>query len=511
MGTRPVSADAEAAGWRLLAPHDGRAQGLVVSGFGKLPCGRALFLELHQPGGGWLDALQAVAPITSAAGNQPHAAALGITWSGLQRMGLDAAALAGFDRPFKEGMFQPDRLRRLGDRRGSEWLETTMPEGPTWSGNAPAADDATVATPVTVHAMLLLYTGDDAAAEAWCAQVSAALAPNGAEVVHRLELDLKTDERGIAREHFGYADGISQPLPYAEGVVAARNGTPITQATDPWNAVPLGEVLIGYRNGHNEVPTGPAVPAGEAAQAAGLPPHQKAEGHCDLGQDGSYLVVRELRQHVASFWQSHARAAEAIRAGDPSATNVTPEWIADRAVGRDRDGHLLCPGGLLAPTASGQPDNAFGFWDRDRNGTGCPVGAHVRRGNPRDGLAPTEKDKPALLAAANNHRLLRRGRSYGPPVVDPLVDDGANRGLLFICLNTDIGRQFEFVQQTWVLNPNFATLYDEVDPLIGPRGTMTIRESPLRRIVKLETFVQFAGGEYFFLPSLPALAYLASL
>lgn len=506
MGARPVSAEADGAGWRLLAPHDARTQGLVVSGFGKLPCGRALFLQLHKPGGGWLQALQAVAPITSAAGSQPRAAALGLTWSGLERVGLDAAALASFDRPFKEGMFQPDRLRRLGDRRGTEWLETTVAGGPKWSGNTAGAD-AAVSTPITVHAMLLLYTADDASAEDWCAAVSAALAPHGADVVHRLELDLKTDDRGIAREHFGYADGVSQPLPYAEGVVAARNGTPITPASDPWNAVPLGEVLIGYRNGHNEVPAGPAV----AADASDLPPHARAEGHVDLGQDGSYLVVRELRQHVAAFWQSHARAAEAIQAGDPAATHVTPEWIADRVVGRDRNGHLLCPGGLLAPTTAGQPDNAFGFWDRDRHGTGCPVGAHVRRGNPRDGLAPTEKDKPGLLAAANNHRLLRRGRSYGPPVVDPLVDDGADRGLLFICLNTDIGRQFEFVQQTWVLNPHFATLYDEVDPLIGPRGTMTIRETPLRRIVELETFVQFAGGEYFFLPSLPALAYLATL
>jgi deferrochelatase/peroxidase EfeB len=82
---------------------------------------------------------------------------------------------------------------------------------------------------------------------------------------------------------------------------------------------------------------------------------------------------------------------------------------------------------------------------------------------------------------------------------------------LFICLNTDISRQFEFVQQTWMLNSNFAILYDETDPLIGPKGTMTVRDRPLRRIIEVETFVRMAGGDYFFLPSMPALRYLAAL
>ena len=64
------------------------------------------------------------------------------------------------------------------------------------------------------------------------------------------------------------------------------------------------------------------------------------------------------------------------------------------------------------------------------------------------------------------------------------------------------------MQQTWLLNPDFATLFEETDPLVGPEGRMTIREEPLRRTVHVETFVQMAGGDYFFLPSLPALRYL---
>jgi deferrochelatase/peroxidase EfeB len=115
------------------------------------------------------------------------------------------------------------------------------------------------------------------------------------------------------------------------------------------------------------------------------------------------------------------------------------------------------------------------------------------------------------MQAANNHRILRRGRKYGHKIADPRQDDGADRGLLFMCLNTDIERQFEFVQQTWLLNTTFATLFGESDPLVGPAGPFTIPQDPLRRTVRVQTYIQMAGGEYFFLPSIPALAYLAQL
>jgi deferrochelatase/peroxidase EfeB len=142
---------------------------------------------------------------------------------------------------------------------------------------------------------------------------------------------------------------------------------------------------------------------------------------------------------------------------------------------------------------------------------GCPPGSHVRRAFPRDALSPDAENKSTLLQAANNHRILRRGRKFGTKLQDPLVDDGADRGLLFMCLNTDIDRQFEFVQQTWLLNSSFATLFKEVDPLVGPAGPMTIRDGPLRRVAHVDTFVSMVGGDYFFLPSLPALQFLASL
>ncbi|MDB5685975.1 MAG: hypothetical protein JWR77_564 [Rhizorhabdus sp.] len=518
MDRRPVSGS-----WKLAAPHDAQTQGLVVSGFSDLPTGRALMLEFRWHGtgsGAWLETLETIAPVTNADGKEARATAIAFAHVGLAKMGLPQASLDSFANPYREGMMQEDRLRRIGDRRDGTWLKTVVPGGPRWSANNPqrgamasAADvpsDAKTATghteeqlptPLTVHALLLLYDEDEVSAEAWAAQVEAVLAAHQIAVVHRLPLDLRIDPAGIAREHFGFADGVSQPIPFDAAAVVPPD-------RDPRHGIPLGDILLGFTNSHREVAPSPIAPPLQNAPDTGLKPHALADGFLDLGLDGSYMVVRELKQDVAAFWKSLDSGAQHIQERDPQHSgHVTADWLAERVIGRDRDGMLLCPAGTLKP----EVDNNFGFFDRDRHGHGCPIGSHVRRANPRDGLAPDASQKETLLQAANNHRMLRRGRKYGTTIADPRQDDGADRGLLFICLNTDIGRQFEFVQQTWLLNSNFATFYDETDPLLGPRGTMTVRDEALRRRVDVDTYIQMAGGDYFFLPSMPALRYLAAL
>ncbi len=167
--------------------------------------------------------------------------------------------------------------------------------------------------------------------------------------------------------------------------------------------------------------------------------------------------------------------------------------------GRNIDSHLLRPSGLLAADEHKQPQNAFGFAELDPHGHGCPLGSHVRRANPRDGLARNLASAPALLDCGEqppDPAARPQVRPHAQPTSH--IDDGAERGLLFICLQTPIfARQFEFIQQTWLLNKNFATLYDETDPLMVPKGRFTIPEQPLRRIVDVQTFIQLAGGEYF--------------
>ena len=558
-GSVTRSRPADTSSWKLDPAIAAQTQGLVVSGFASLPKGRAMFLNIgisdpvKADRGPWLRDLDQIAPVSSAqppAAPATQAAALAFTWTGLQVMGLAETALASFLPPFREGMMQEDRLRRLGDRRNGQWLQTVIPGGPEWSANVPqsAAQGPQVgAYDVTrffsetafgggriVHAILLLYTPDEASAAALAAKVEATLLPHNVTIVRQLDLNLEVEKSGVSNEHFGFADGLSQPNPYDRNNAVLQNGIPVV-AADPVQGVPLGDILLGYENGHSEVPPGPVVPGdlvappgpvvgGEPAVAddkhpkidrpiaAGLQPDPKAQGFFDLGLNGSYLVVRELKQDVAAFWQSMDENAAAITARDPvHSAHVTADWLAERVIGRNRIGQLLRPGEPMPLDADGQPASGFLFRDADPLGHGCPLGSHVRRANPRDTLAPTPDQGPTLLHSANNHRILRRARKYGPRIVDPRVDDKVDRGLLFMCLNTDIARQFEFVQTTWLLNSSFATLFEEVDPLVGPDGPMTLPEDPLRRTIHVKTFVQMAGGDYFFLPSLPALRYLALL
>ena len=539
--------------WKLMQPHDKLTQGIVVSGFANLPSAQALFLCCDWPENGpagthaegnaaWLKTLRSIAPITDADARDERAASLAFTWTGLQKIGLSQDALATFSAPFREGMYQEDRLRRLGDKVKDEWQKTVIDGGPQWSGNTPPREniedtkqawertlsdvgrpselkEREAPTSITVHALLVLYDKDGATVQKWANQVSQALDAQKVRTVHRLPLDLRL-KNGIGREHFGFADGLSQPIPYdatherpdPSDVVVMSDGS--SAKDDRWHGIPLGEILLGHINGHHEKAPGPMIadaPGDTKPRDAKLPTDGAPEGFYNLGLDGSYLVVRELRQDVAAFWKSMKANAARIQAHDPTATHVTADWIAERVIGRNRDGHLLCPMGFLKPDKYDMPQNTFGFRHTDADGVGCPPGSHVRRANPRDSLAKDFASADTLLNAANNHRILRRGRKYGTTIENPEKDDGQERGLLFMCLNTDIARQFEFVQQTWLLNKNFHTLYDETDPLVGPQGPFTVREQPLRRIVEVETFIQMAGGEYFFLPSIPALNYLASL
>ena len=250
--------------------------------------------------------------------------------------------------------------------------------------------------------------------------------------------------------------------------------------------------------------------ANGAALNKNLDRTQGSAVHGDLGRNGTYLVVRELKQDVVKFWKSLESEAQSLNERTGSSVTITADWLAERIVGRTKDGALLCPGGQLPPGTIGQPKNDALFFHDDRHGIGCPLGSHVRRSNPRDGLAKDRASCADILRAANNHRILRRGRKFGPAVTDRLTDD-RERGLLFMCINTDIERQFEFIQQNWVLNQHFATLFDEADPLVGRRGPMTLPAEPLRRTVNVDTYVTFTGGEYFFLPGISALNFFEAL
>ena len=64
--------------------------------------------------------------------------------------------------------------------------------------------------------------------------------------------------------------------------------------------------------------------------------------------------------------------------------------------------------------------------------------------------------------------MLRRGMSYGPPLPSGVAErDRQERGLMFVCYQASIERQFEFVQQQWLGDGNVFGLGNDRDPLGG--------------------------------------------
>jgi Dyp-type peroxidase family len=458
----PLPAPAVSGGSPL---ETGDIQGLVAAGYGRLRAARYLLYKVAEPvrARAWLAGLapavtNASAPVTVSGLN------IAFTHAGLARLGLDPGCLGGFPAEFVEGMVTSHRSRMLGD------TGTSAPAGWRWGGDA--------ADPVDF--LLMLFALDGPGLEVLHENSARDLAAAGLREVVRLE----TYDLGD-HEHFGFHDGISQPV--VEGF-----GRPA-----PWrDSIKPGEFVLGYSN--------------EYGQCA--PPIQGA-GFADFGRNGTYLVFRQLRQDVASFWTFADKHKS--DGGQGSA-----KGLAAKMVGRWPSGAPL----VRAPTQD-DPSlagfNDFAYGSEDPSGLRCPIGSHVRRSNPRDSLDPSPgTDKAVELV--KRHRILRRGREYGPPLGSsgpglrpPLVDDGQERGLHFLCLNADLVRQFEFVQATWVASPKFAGLYDDADPVIAARGqaggSLTIPDRPYRhRNRHLPQFVTVVGGGYFFLPGISALRHLAA-
>ena len=300
-------------------------------------------------------------------------------------------------------------------------------------------------------------------------------APVAATLVHHVVANCLTKMNG--HEHFGFKDGISQPI--LEGSSDAE------RFPESIHVTALGEIVLGYDDASGRA-------LGKEDRYGRKAPLPSVEKNQKFGMNGSYLVVRQLAQNVDEFWKWIVSASGAKHKDDPAA-----QRLAAKLIGRWPDGTPLVP-------YANSDDNEFLF-SEDPYGYGCPIGAHVRRSNPR-----SEIDQTRLpLRLSNDHRILRRGRTYGS-------EETGERGLMFICLNTDIERQFEFVQQTWINNTSFRGLEDELDPLVGdqggkPRTAFTIPSLPVPHCLRdLPRFVTVRGGQYFFLPGLRALGGLAN-
>ena len=468
-------------GKKLETPH---IQGLLLSAYHKQTSAMYLFFSISETAKAKAWLREVIPRVTTGPKDgmidreRNFSLNLAFTYQGLEKLGLGKDTLATFSRPFIEGMSEKNRARLLGD----------SPDKWEWGGAGHR-----------IHVLLMLF-GNNPETEwqkrewqerEWRRRVAVergrAVRVGGLKELVAIE---STDLPG-EQEHFGFEDGIGQPK-----IAGYR---PETHKFDgPGNVIKAGEFILGYENEYGQKTDSPTLQPPDTYSEEDLPGG-------DLGRNGTYLVLRQLAQDVAEFWKM---LEEQCRLANGSPDRKEEEALAAKMIGRWKDGTPLAP----RDHESYHQDtrNDFGYFEKDRHGYHCPLGAHIRRANPRDALLHTPKKS---LTTAKRHRLLRRGRPYGPPIKDRYVKDKEKRGLVFITLDANIERQFEFVQHAWISSPNFAGLCDEGDPILGGRTTardiFTIPKQPVReRRHGILSHITVKGGAYFFLPSVPALKYL---
>jgi len=303
-------------------------------------------------------------------------------------------------------------------------------------------------------------------------------------------------------EPFGFRDGIGQPVIDGMGLSSAeKKAKAASGKVFDDRLIQPGEFVLGQYNEYGERAYCPNV--------EGWP--REASAVTGFARNGTYLAVRQIEQHVAVFNQF--------------TSNHEMPMLANRLVGR-RKPEAACPleAGYSVLDSARPPSeiDAFRYLTLDANGLECPRGAHARRANPRDALSLKVN---VGIDSSKLHRLLRRGRVYAENCAQGSSADACaghpdgrsgdtpcGRGLMFVAVNTDFERQFEFVQQSWIAGPRFGDLGNEQDPLLGtdPNRAFTIQGCPVgERIGPLPRFTTVRGGGYFFAPSLTALRWMA--
>ncbi|MDE2629023.1 MAG: hypothetical protein KGL99_17895 [Burkholderiales bacterium] len=473
----------------ILRPYDGVTHGCLL----------LIAFDRRDAAAGLLDAL--IGKLTTAAADPPAGEAfvnLALTYEGLRFLGMAEEQLAWFPQEFREGM--EARASMLGDFRANHPRRWRLPLR-NWQVGADAA--ALRVEMSTVHLMVQLRIGapgnstDDpndpahplhAPIRALFNAAGSSTARKGVRLlsVQPMRRYLNAQQRIV--EHFGFADGDGQPA------LDAGAG----DAVYP-NQVQLGELLLGYPNEADPAPQ--PVDAADRERLAFL-------------ANGSFLVVRKLRQDVAAL---HRAVREAS-----AATGLDEALILAKMMGRYQDGR---------PLVNPHAGNDF-HYGADPNGSLCPFHAHIRRANPRQ-IALGRGEPPGR----RRPRLMRRGMSYGPPfAATPAAaagDDGAGapeRGLVFMAYNASIAEQFEVVQR-WITGGNSAGGYSgQSDPFLGvpevgmqrsfrfehevdgqPRVLRIALDSAPALNHDPEPFVRLEWGAYGFTPSLHALRQLRDL
>jgi Dyp-type peroxidase family len=455
-------------------------QGNVLAGYGNtFRHGLYLFLQVDDAdrGRNWVASI--VPEITTAVPwpkrVRPQATFnVAFTCDGLAALGVPEPLLGTFPKDFRNGMAH--------DKQHSESLGDVNVNDPSrWEAGLGPGD-----TQVLVTIFAREKAELDRRREELLEQLRTS--ESGLSVTHEQVTRLLPHggKALVAREHFGFADGFSQPAIRGNAGPDDRRGGGTPARFGGWKGVAPGEFVLGYPEEDGTLAKRPDPP---------------------LRQSGTYTVVRKLYQDVGAFTKYVRELSEGCSSKE--------EHIAAMIVGRWRDGTPV----EVAP----ERPNAMLSADRglfgsindfrykgDQEGLRCPLGSHVRRANPRDSFGWRG-------SLTKRHRIIRRSMPYGPPPADPAVDDDVDRGLMFVCHQSSITRQFEVVQSQWLNDGDAFWLGEEKDLLtMGGQGEvesgvealpeMTMPGRPPTFLPRPTTsFVRMRGGGYYFTPGIRAL------
>ncbi len=311
-----------------------------------------------------------------------------------------------------------------------------------------------------------------------------------------------TNENGAPIEHFGYVDGISQPLFVEEDIKAAGK-------MNTWKPVTTPDLVLTPDIGLDQFC--------ESCKSKTKEEKKKKENckDCEAKEKffGSYMVFRKLEQNVKGFKHAEEALAQKLKFVGSAA-----EAAGAMIVGRFENGLPVIKWGSTVSPEENSIDNDFDY-SLDPDGIRCPYHAHIRKVNPRGDnnrlFGISEKEE-------HSHRIARRGITYGER---DLNEQGlfqetektfptSGVGLLFICFQSDIANQFEFMQRNWANNNDFPVPFTGIDPIIGqgegnrkyendqPLEQQWRKSNGQKESCSFSSFVTMKGGEYFFAPSL---------
>ncbi|MBC8003123.1 MAG: peroxidase [Opitutaceae bacterium] len=446
-------------------------QGLILRDY-RMPCSRHFILRIDEPvktkallgalaGGSPAESFQIAAVASWPATGQPDFCLnVGITWSGLERLQPPVDLKHSF-RSFPSfiagAIGRADFVGDAGNSSPANWVGGL---GPVVPGSNESA----------THLIVTLHARTSAIRESASSGLRQLFADRGA--VTELSC-FDGDALPGEKVHFGYRDGIAR--------VNIDGG--FDHQPDSQPVVPASQFVL-LDDGNYNVPEPP-----------------------ELGLNGGFGAFRILEQDVEGFESFLATNSD----GEPA-----KELLAAKIMGRWRNGAPL----VLSPDAPQDiPHDKLNDFDYaptgndpgDLQGVRCPVGAHIRRVNPRGVPAPG-------AGSGHDHRLIRRGLPYGPPYVPGSGSPAAERGLLGMFLCADLFNQFEFVMKDWINGGGFMAGLptSHRDPLVGNNSPdssvfeIPVPQGPTRRVTGLGTFIRTRGAAYLFLPSLSSLRFIAT-